>query len=77
MGILGPAIQAFVRSMFDAGPNVALCGVLGWEFIADHDARGNALALQKLSHQTFGSLGIAAGLHQHVENEAILIYGSP
>jgi hypothetical protein len=31
----------------------------------------------KLSHQTVGGLGVAAALHQHVENEAILIDGPP
>ncbi len=32
---------------------------------------------QKLSHQTSGSLWYTAALHQHVENEAILIDSSP
>lgn len=77
MGIFCPVIQAFVRSMFDAWHDVALCCAIGSQFIGDHDARRNALGRQKLSHQTFGSLGVAAALHQHVENEAILINRSP
>jgi hypothetical protein len=36
-----------------------------------------ALSFQELSHQTLGGLGIAAALHQHVENEAILIDSPP
>jgi hypothetical protein len=35
------------------------------------------LSLQKLPHQTFGGLGIAAALHQHIENEAVLIDSPP
>jgi hypothetical protein len=35
------------------------------------------LYFQKLSHQTFGGLRTTAALHQHIENEAILIDGPP
>jgi hypothetical protein len=36
-----------------------------------------ARSFQKLSHQTLGGLGITVALHQHVENETILIDGTP
>jgi len=77
MGILRPVIQSLVRTMFDAGHNVAFGRAVGSEFIGDHDAWRMALTFQKLSHQTFGSVGITAALHQHIENEAILIDSSP
>src|SRR4051794_40186564 len=35
------------------------------------------LSFQKLSHKAFGGFGIAAALHQHVENEAMLIDSPP
>jgi len=36
-----------------------------------------APSFQKLSHKTFGGLGIAAAQHQRVENETILIDTPP
>ena len=35
------------------------------------------LSFHKLSHKAFGSLSVAAALHQHVENKSILIDGAP
>jgi hypothetical protein len=77
MRILRPVVQAFVRSVFDAGHDVAFCRAIGSQLVGDHDAWRTPLSFQKLSHQTFGCLGIAAALHQHVENEAILIDSPP
>jgi hypothetical protein len=36
-----------------------------------------ALPVQRLSHQTLCSRGVAAALHQNIENEAVLIDGPP
>ena len=77
MGILRPVVQAFVRAMLDVGHDIALCRAIGSQFVGDHDARRMPLAFEKLSHKAFGGLGIAAALHQNVENEAILINSPP
>ena len=63
--------------MFHAGHDVTFGRAVGSEFVGDHDAWRMSLSFQKLSHQTFGCLRIAAALHQHVENEAILINSPP
>ena len=59
--------------MIDAGYDVSLGSAIGSQFVRDHDAQRMPLAFEKLSHQAFGGLGIAAAPHQHVENEATLI----
>jgi ABC-type dipeptide/oligopeptide/nickel transport system ATPase subunit len=61
--------QAVKSVSFDvyAGKTLAIVGESG----------SGKSAFQKLSHQTFGSLGIATALHQHVENKAVLINGAP
>ena len=66
-----------MRTVFDAGHDVAFGRAVGSEFVGDHHSRCLTLSFQKLSHQTFGGLGITAALHQHIENEAILIDGPP
>ena len=77
MGILGSIVQALVRAMLDAGHDIAFCGAIGSELVGDHHTWQMALTLKKLSHQAFCSLGIAATLHQGVENKTILIDGTP
>ena len=77
MGILRPVVQAFVRAMLDARHDIALCRATGSQLVGDHDARRVPLSFHKLSHKAFGGLGIAAALHQYVENKAVLIDGAP
>jgi len=77
MRVLSPIVQAFVGAVLDAGHDVALCGTIGSQLVGNHDAWRMSLSFQKLSHQTLGCLGIAAALHQHVENEAILTNSPP
>lgn len=77
MGVLCPIVQSLVRAMLDAGHDIALCGAIGSKFIGDYDARRMTLFFEKLFHQPLGGLGIAAALHQHVENKAILIDSPP
>ena len=66
-----------MRTAFDAGHDVAYGRAVGSEFIGDHRTGCWHLSFQKLSHQTLGGLGFRAALHQHIENEAILIGGPP
>lgn len=46
-------------------------------YVGDHHTGCLTLSFEKLSHKTFGCLGITAALHQHIENKAILINGPP
>jgi hypothetical protein len=62
--------------MLDAGHDLPLCGVVGSKLIGDHHPWRSALALQELSHQAFGRLGIAATLHKNLQDEIVLINGA-
>jgi len=63
--------------MLDAGHDLSLGSAIGSQFVGDHHTGCLTLSFHKLSHQTFGGLGITAALHQNIENEAILIDGPP
>ena len=39
--------------------------------------RGSSLALQQLTHQALGRLGIAAALHWYLQDEIVLIHSAP
>ena len=39
--------------------------------------RGARQALQQLAHQALGRLGVAAALHQNLQDETVLIHGAP
>ena len=77
MRVLRPIVQPLVRAMLDAGHDLPLRRAIGAQLVGDHHTRRTALPFQDLAHQTFRSLGIAATLHQHVENKAVLIDGPP
>ena len=62
-----------MRTVLNAGHDVAFGRAVGSEFVGEHHTGCLTLSFQKLSHQTFGGLGITAALHQYIENEAILI----
>lgn len=64
-------------TMLNAGHDLPLRRTVGLELAGDHLARRTALSFQELSHQTLGSLGIAAALNQDVKVETILIDGAP
>jgi hypothetical protein len=77
MGLPHPVVQAFVRALLDAGHDVAPCRATGSQPVGDHDVRRVPLTIHKLSCKAFGGLGIAAALHQNVENETVPIDGAP
>lgn len=77
MGILCPIVQAFVGAVFDTGHDLSLCCAIRPKLVGDHHSRCPALALQQLTHQSFGGVGIAAALDQNLQNEAVLIDGTP
>jgi len=63
--------------VLDAGHNFSLCGIVGPKLVGDHHPWRPALTLQKLTHKAFGRLGIAAALHQHLQDKPVLIHGTP
>ena len=58
MGIFCSVVEAFVRAMFDAGHDLALCRTVGAELIGDHDAGRTALSSQELRIKRFAALAL-------------------
>ena len=77
MGVLRSVVQALVRAMLNAGHDVALCCAVRSQLVGDHDAGRMPLSFHELSHKAFGGLGVAAALHQNVQNKTVLIDGAP
>lgn len=49
---------------------------VGAKLVGDHHPWCSTLALQQLAHQAFGCLGVAATLHENVQDETVLIDGA-
>lgn len=77
MRILCPIVQPFVGTVLDTGHDLPLRRDVGSKLVGDHHPRRSPLALQKLAHQAFGRFGIAAALHQHLQNKSVLVNGAP
>ena len=73
VGILGSVIKPLVPAMLDARHHFSAGHGIGTELVGDHHTWGTALSFQELSHQPPCGLGVSAALHQHVEDEAILV----
>ena len=66
-----------MRSVFDTWHDLLLRSVIRPKLVGDHHPWRTALPLQQLAHQTLGCLGVVAALHQNIENETVLIDGTP
>ncbi len=66
-----------MRSVFDTWHDLGLCSVIRAKLVGNHHPWRTALPLRQLAHQTFGRPGVAAALHQNIENETVLINGVP
>lgn len=77
MRILCPIVQAFVGAVLDTWHDLLLCSVVGAKLVGDQHPFRSTLALHQLAHQTFGCLGVAATLHENVQDETVLIDGAP
>ena len=64
-------------AVLDTGHDFLLCGAIGAKLVGDHHARRSSLAFQKLAHQALGRLGVAAALHQNLQDKTVLIHGAP
>jgi hypothetical protein len=77
MGIFRPVIEAFVRAMLDRRHDLASCRGVGPELVGDDALGSHALLLEQAPQQTSRRLGVAPGLHDFIENVAILIDSPP
>ena len=77
VGIFRPVVEAFVLAVLDAGHDLPLgCGI-ATQLVGNQHTRRAALLPQQLAQQAFGGLLVAPALDEDIENEAILVDGTP
>jgi hypothetical protein len=77
MGVFGPVIEALVLAMLDPGHDLPLGRGVALQLVGDEHTRGSTLLLEELAEQAFGGLLIAPALNQDIENETVLVDGTP
>jgi hypothetical protein len=77
MGVFGPIVQPFMRTMLNAGYDIAFGGIVGPEFVCDHHAGREALAFEQLAHQFQRCLFVATALQKGFKHIAFSIDGTP
>src|SRR5271169_567744 len=77
MGIFGPVIEALMLPMLDPGHDLPLGRGVALQLVGDKHTRCAPLLLEELAEQAFGGLLVAPALDQNIENEPILVDGTP
>jgi hypothetical protein len=77
MGVFGPVIEALVLTMLDPGHDLPLGSGVALQLVGDEDTGGSTLVLEELAEQAFGGLLVAPALDENIENEALLVDGTP
>lgn len=75
--ILGPVVQALMRTMLNRGHDLTHCCSIGAQLVGDGPLGRKALSLQEPGQQTSGRLGVATFLDDFVEHITILIDSPP
>jgi hypothetical protein len=77
MGVFGPVIEALVLPMLDPGHDLPLGSGVAPQLVGDEHTRCSTLPLEEFAEQAFGGLLVAASLDENIENEAVLVDGTP
>src|SRR5260370_25908378 len=77
MGVFGPVIEARVLPMLDRGHDLPLGRGVAPQLVGDEHTRGSTLLLEELAEQALGGLLVAPALDENIENEAVLVDGTP
>ena len=77
MGVFGPVIEALVLPMLDPRHDLSLGRSVALQLVGDEHTWGSALLLQELTEQALGGLLVAPALDENIENEAVLVDGTP
>jgi hypothetical protein len=77
MGVFGPVIEALVLPMLDPEHDLPPGSGVVLQLIGDEHMRGSTLLLEELAEQAFGGLLVAPALDENIENEAVLVDGTP
>ena len=77
MGEFGPIVLVLPRAVHDRWHRTPMgCGVAA-QLVRDHTTWRTALPFQQLSEEAFGGVPITPGLHEDVEDVAVVIDGAP
>ena len=77
MRVLGPIVQISALSVLDAGKQLAPSDTIAPQLVSHDHSRDVLQTLQKPPEEALGGVGIAPGLNEDVEHNAILIDGAP
>lgn len=76
-GNSGAVLEPLVRAVFNGRHDLSLRCTIGSQFIGDDALGRHALLCRQTHQQLLGSLGIAPGLRDLVEDLTVLINGAP
>src|SRR5438093_2811290 len=77
MGVFGPVIEALVLPMLDPGHDLPLGSGVALQLVSDKHTRCAPLLLEELTEQAFGGLLVTPALDENIENEPVLVDGTP
>ena len=77
MRVFGPIIEALVLPMLDPRHGLPLGRGVALQLVGDEHTRCSTLLLEELAEQAFGGLLVAPALDENIENEAVLVDGTP
>src|SRR5271155_5500466 len=77
MGVFGPVIEALMLPMLDPGHDLPLGSGVALQLVSDEHTRCAPLLLEELAEQAFGGLLVTPALDENIENEAVLVDGTP
>ena len=77
MGVFGPVIEALVLPMLDPRHDLPLGSGVALQLVSDEHTRCAPLLLEELAEQAFGGLLVTPALDENIENEPVLVDGTP
>jgi hypothetical protein len=77
MGVLGPVVQVPVLPVSNAGHYDPFRGGIAAQFVGNDYARTPPRGPQQLAEEPHCREAVALGLHKNIDNNAVLIHGSP
>ena len=77
MRVLSTIVEVAALSMLDTGQQASLCHTIASQLIGDDHSRHKLQALQQTLEEPLGGFPITPLLDQNIEDETILIHGTP
>src|SRR5256885_8387946 len=77
MGVFGPVIEALVLPMLDPGHDLPLGSGVALQLVSDKHTWCAPLLLEELAEQAFSGLLVTPALDENIENEPVLVDGTP